>query len=74
MAAWSKVLHSLFKSSDGVVRQESGVLENANSDNPSSSVSGSFSYIGPDGSEFSVGYVADRNGFRPQGAHIPSKK
>lgn len=33
---------------------------------------GSYSYIGDDGKLYSVVYSADENGFRPQGAHLPT--
>lgn len=36
------------------------------------SVSGSFSYTGPDGVQYSITYTADENGFHPQGAHLPT--
>lgn len=38
----------------------------------SESVSGSFSYTGSDGVQYSITYTADENGFHPQGAHLPT--
>ncbi|XP_071442531.1 endocuticle structural glycoprotein ABD-4-like [Hetaerina americana] len=32
---------------------------------------GSFSYTAPDGTPFTLTYVADENGFQPQGDHLP---
>ncbi|XP_053684127.1 cuticle protein CP14.6-like [Sabethes cyaneus] len=32
---------------------------------------GEFSYLGPDGKEYQVSYVADERGFQPKGAHLP---
>nr|CAD7442375.1 unnamed protein product [Timema bartmani] len=60
-------------SNDGVDRQESGLLKNVNSANPSLSVSGTYTYV-VDGKTISVSYVADENGFQPKGAHIPGER
>lgn len=38
----------------------------------SETVSGSFSYTGPDGVQYSITYTADEEGFHPQGAHLPT--
>lgn len=34
-------------------------------------MTGSFTYVGPDGVAYTVDYVADKDGFKPQGEHIP---
>ena len=59
------------ETSDGKSAQESGHLENIGTDDEAISVQGSYSYVGDDGVTYQVNYVADRNGFQPQGAHIP---
>lgn len=33
---------------------------------------GSYSYTGPDGILYTITYIADENGFRAEGAHIPT--
>lgn len=33
---------------------------------------GSYSYTGPDGIVYTITYIADENGFRAEGAHIPT--
>ncbi|KXJ67813.1 hypothetical protein RP20_CCG010309 [Aedes albopictus] len=38
---------------------------------PVSVQTGSFQYTAPDGQVLTIKYVADENGFQPQGAHIP---
>ncbi|KAG7307719.1 hypothetical protein JYU34_006290 [Plutella xylostella] len=59
------------ETSDGKRQEESGTLTNPGTDNEALVVRGSYSYTGPDGVVYTVTYVADQNGFQPQGAHIP---
>ncbi|KAM8710144.1 hypothetical protein ACLKA7_016871 [Drosophila subpalustris] len=60
-----------FETSDGIQRQEAGKLINAGEESEAIAVKGSYSYTAPDGQVITVSYVADENGFQPQGAHIP---
>ena len=41
-------------------------------DEESYDVNGQFSYTGPDGVLYKVVYVANGDGFQPQGAHLPT--
>ncbi|CAD7004121.1 larval cuticle protein 5 [Ceratitis capitata] len=60
------------ETSDGTRKEESGKLNNVGSDHESLAVSGSFSWTDEKtGEKFTVTYVADENGFQPQGAHLP---
>ncbi|XP_058459897.1 cuticle protein CP14.6-like [Malaya genurostris] len=52
-----------YETSNGISAQESGI--------GGQSASGSYSFTGQDGVQYSVTYTADENGFQPQGAHLP---
>lgn len=62
--------HSV-ETSDGQVKEEQGEVVNAGQENESIAVRGQYSYPGPDGVTYTVSYLADENGFQPQGAHLP---
>ncbi|XP_017071035.1 endocuticle structural protein SgAbd-6 [Drosophila eugracilis] len=60
-----------YKLSDGTSRTEEGVVNNAGTDNESISIRGSVSWVAPDGQTYTINFVADENGFQPEGAHLP---
>lgn len=61
-----------FEAGNGISAQEQGVLKNAGQkDAEAEEVQGSFKYTAPDGTPISISYVANENGFQPQGAHLP---
>ncbi|CAG9795414.1 unnamed protein product [Diatraea saccharalis] len=60
-----------FQTSDGTSAQEQGQLKNVGTENEAIEVRGQFSYTGQDGQVYTVTYVANENGFQPQGAHLP---
>lgn len=59
------------ETSDGQTKEEQGQIVNPGQENESMSVSGRYSYPGPDGVLYEVTYTADDTGFHPEGAHIP---
>jgi len=59
------------ETSDGKRHQEEGELKNAGTENEAMVVRGSYSYVGDDGQTYTVNYIADENGFQPEGAHLP---
>ncbi|XP_075162367.1 larval cuticle protein 65Ag1-like [Haematobia irritans] len=59
------------ETSDGKSHQEEGQLKDVGTDHEAIVVRGSFSYIGDDGQQYTVTYIADENGFQPEGAHLP---
>ncbi|KAJ3633548.1 hypothetical protein MTP99_010487 [Tenebrio molitor] len=60
-----------YETENGIAAQEQGALKNANSAEPAQEAQGSFQYTAPDGTPISIQYVANENGFQPQGAHLP---
>ncbi|KAJ8733571.1 hypothetical protein PYW08_001869 [Mythimna loreyi] len=61
-----------YETSDGKAAQEQGQLKNVGTENEAISVKGSFTYYDEaTGVQYTVEYVADENGFQPQGAHLP---
>ncbi|ETN58134.1 cuticular protein 13, RR-1 family [Anopheles darlingi] len=53
-----------YETSNGIAAHEEGLGAHA--------ANGVYSYTGPDGVLYRVTYVADENGFRPQGEHLPT--
>ena len=61
-----------YETANGIKADARGLLNNAGSENEALSVQGSYSFVGDDGVTYTVTYVADENGFQPQGAHLPT--
>lgn len=61
-----------FETSDGTKRREEGTfLKSDDAEGGILRVIGFFSYIGSDGVTYTVKYIADENGFQPEGEHLP---
>ena len=60
-----------FETSDGNKQDAEGQLKNVGTEQEAISVRGSFSFVADDGQTYTVNYIADENGFQPQGAHLP---
>ncbi|CRL02975.1 CLUMA_CG016563, isoform A [Clunio marinus] len=60
-----------YETSDGVAREEEAELRNEGSENEALAVRGSITWTAPDGQVFTLNYIADENGFQPQGDHLP---
>lgn len=56
-----------FETSDGTSRQESAVVNNLGSDAEEIAVKGSITWTSPEGEVFTLNYIADKNGYQPQG-------
>ena len=63
--------YSSVETSDGKTHQEEGQLKDIGTENEALVVRGSYSYTGDDGQVYTVNYVADENGFQPEGDHLP---
>lgn len=67
----TKCVFDSVETSNGIKQEEQGQLNNPGTENEAISVRGQYSYTGPDGQVYTIVYIADENGFQPQGAHIP---
>lgn len=58
--------------SDGTRHEQSGYVKaGPDPENPIQVIQGSYTYFSPEGQQIDVSYIADENGFQPQGAHLP---
>ncbi|EDV41247.2 uncharacterized protein Dana_GF10925 [Drosophila ananassae] len=60
-----------YETSDGVKAESQGQLKNVGTEDEAIAVRGSYSFVADDGQTYTVTYVADENGFQPQGDHLP---
>ncbi|KAK3930036.1 Endocuticle structural glycoprotein SgAbd-2 [Frankliniella fusca] len=62
-----------YETGNGISANEQGSVKNAgNPETEAISVQGQFSYTADDGTPIQLQYIADENGFQPQGAHLPT--
>ncbi|XP_063820958.1 larval cuticle protein LCP-22-like [Ostrinia nubilalis] len=63
-----------YETDNGIAAQEQGTPRNFGGNPPvvPDVAQGSFSWTSPEGEVVSISYVADENGYQPQGAHIPT--
>ncbi|XP_050342288.1 endocuticle structural glycoprotein SgAbd-8-like [Nymphalis io] len=60
-----------FETGNGISADEKGELKKVG-DVETLAVSGQFQYPSQDGQNIQLTYIADENGFQPQGAHLPT--
>ncbi|XP_017860583.1 PREDICTED: larval cuticle protein 8-like [Drosophila arizonae] len=56
---------------NGINQQAEGQLKQISSEESAIVVKGSFKWVDPSGQEHVITYIADENGYQPQGADIP---
>ncbi|KAK6621290.1 hypothetical protein RUM43_011596 [Polyplax serrata] len=65
-----------YQTGDGISAQANSQVKNIGGRDAENSVAqiiqGSYSYTAPDGQVITVNYVADENGYRAEGAHLPT--
>ncbi|EDW04683.1 larval cuticle protein 65Ag1 [Drosophila grimshawi] len=59
------------ETSDGTSKHEEGHLKDAGTDDEAISVKGSYSWVDTDGNSHTLNYIADENGFQPEGVDVP---
>lgn len=60
-----------FEAGNGISADQKGDLKKVG-DVQALEVQGQFQYPGEDGNNIQLSYVADENGYQPQGAHLPT--
>ncbi|EDV36219.1 uncharacterized protein Dana_GF12852 [Drosophila ananassae] len=61
-----------YETGNGINAEEEGYLKNPGTDNAGQVAQGSFMYTSPEGIPIRITYLADENGFQPQGDHLPT--
>ncbi|KAJ8920787.1 hypothetical protein NQ315_004928 [Exocentrus adspersus] len=60
-----------YETENGISAQEEGA-QKVIANEAGTAAQGRFSWTSPEGEQISVSYVADENGYQPQGSHIPT--
>ncbi|KAJ0179899.1 hypothetical protein K1T71_004490 [Dendrolimus kikuchii] len=61
-----------YETGNGIVADERGALKNIGAEEPALEVEGQFQYPSEEGGNIQLSYIANENGFQPQGAHLPT--
>ncbi|XP_045472420.1 endocuticle structural glycoprotein SgAbd-8-like [Harmonia axyridis] len=61
-----------YETGNGIAAEEQGQLKNAGTENEAIQVQGSAQWTADDGTPIQLTYIADENGFQPQGSHLPT--
>ncbi|XP_047991039.1 larval cuticle protein LCP-17-like [Leguminivora glycinivorella] len=63
---------SSYQTSNGISASESGQLKSVGPQEEAIVVNGQVQYTADDGTPIQLTYIADENGFQPQGPHLPT--
>ncbi|CAH2075283.1 unnamed protein product, partial [Iphiclides podalirius] len=62
-----------YESGNGITAEELGYVKNLGvPEQEAQTAQGQYKYTAPDGQVIQLQYIADENGFQPQGAHLPT--
>ncbi|CAH0602319.1 unnamed protein product [Chrysodeixis includens] len=61
-----------YETDNGISASETGRLVNAGQENAAEVAQGEASWTSPEGDKISLSYIADENGYQPQGSHLPT--
>ncbi|KAG6451775.1 larval cuticle protein LCP-17 [Manduca sexta] len=61
-----------YETGNGISADERGALKNIGAEEPALQVEGQFQYPSEEGGNIQLSYIANENGFQPQGAHLPT--
>ncbi|KAL1138386.1 hypothetical protein AAG570_008450 [Ranatra chinensis] len=61
-----------YATGNGINVEESGYLKNPGTQDEAQVAQGGFSYTAPDGTPIQIKYLADDEGFKVEGAHLPT--
>ncbi|KAL0892181.1 hypothetical protein ABMA27_015369 [Loxostege sticticalis] len=62
-----------YETGNGIAAEEQGYVKNQGvPDQEAQTAQGQYQYTAPDGQVIQLQYLADENGFQPQGAHLPT--
>lgn len=60
-----------YETDTGIAHDESGTFQQKGPEEGVVSAQGKYSFTSPEGEHVEISYIADDNGFQPQGSHVP---
>ena len=70
-ASFVKLFFLSYETENKIKAEEQGDFVNEGAKEQSAVVKGAYQFVGTDGQLYSVSYTADKDGFHPEGAHLP---